>query len=244
MQAIRVLINGASGKMGQETIKAINQAEGLELVGAVSHPACLESEILTAQADVVVDFTAPDCVYENALSILNAHARPVIGTTGLTAQEISELQLIAETQQLGGLIAPNFSIGAILVMQFSAQAARYYDYVEIIEKHHEQKKDAPSGTALKAAEKIAEQRRHIPTDQTEREVVAHSRGALYHDIPIHAVRMPGIVANLQTIFGGCGETLTLSHETIHRECFMPGVVLACREVMKRDQLYYGLEHFI
>jgi len=241
---INILVNGAHGKMGQETVKAVQQDPALTLVGQIGKADDLVAAIKTSKAQVVIDFTTPMTVYENTLNILNAQARPVIGTTGLTAEQIKQLQKICEEKKLGAIIAPNFSIAAILMMQFAQKTARYFPDVEIIELHHPGKLDAPSGTALKTAEMIAQENKISPFIQPTREPIAGSRGALSHGIPIHAVRLPGIVANQEVIFGGMGETLKLCHSTINREAFMPGVLLSCKKVMAINKLIYGLENLL
>lgn len=242
--SIRILVNGALGKMGQEAVKAIQQDVDLKLVGQTGKTDDLTAAIIQAQADVVVDFTNPLVAYKNALTILNAGSRLVLGTTGVTSEQVQELERICKQQHRGAVIAPNFSIGAVLMMQFAQQSARYYPDVEIIELHHPGKMDAPSGTALKTAEMIAQENKQHKIAKPLKETIPGSRGASSHGIPIHAVRLPGLVANQEIIFGGMGETLKICHNTIHREAFMPGVLLACRKVMKLDHLVYGLEKIL
>jgi 4-hydroxy-tetrahydrodipicolinate reductase len=240
---IKILVNGAFGRMGQEVVKTIKQDSAFELVAEAGIDDDLQQMIKKSNAQVVVDFTSPEVGYENTLKIINSNAHPVIGTTGFKAEQIAELKKVCDAKNKGGIIAPNFSIGAVLTMQFSKQAARFFPDVEIIEMHHPGKLDAPSGTAIKTAEIIAEQRqKKSSAQQPLREIITGSRGALHHDIPIHAVRLPGLVACEEVIFGGTAETLTIRHDTIHREAFMPGVILACKEVVKLKTLVYGLEH--
>lgn len=237
---IRVLVNGAFGKMGQEVVKAIQQETNFQLVGQTGSKDNLAASINSSSADIVIDFTSPHVVFENTLTILSTNARPVIGTTGLASQQITELTQRASELKRGGIIAPNFSIGALLMMQFAQRAAKFYKDVEIIEAHHPGKLDAPSGTAIKTAEMIAANR---PPNATLsfRETIPGSRGASYQGIPIHAIRLPGIVARQEVIFGGKGETLSICDNTSHREAFMPGVILGCKKVMELDHLVYGLE---
>lgn len=241
---IRILVNGAQGRMGQEVVNAVNKDAELALVASCDKHDNLLQSIKDSHADIVVDFTTPTTAYENTLIIIESNASPVIGTTGLSAEQISELTRRCNEKNKGGIIAPNFSIGAVLMMQFAKQAAKFLPDVEIIELHHPGKLDAPSGTAIKTAELIAEQRQPITSHKTAKENIPGSRGATFENIPIHAVRLPGLVASQQVIFGGIGETLTISHNTIHREAFMPGVILACKKVRSLSQLVYGLEHLL
>jgi len=240
---IRVLVNGAKGKMGTEAVKAIDQHPNLELVGALGRNDDLASEIKKNNAQVVVDFTNADAVLTSTRIIIESGARPVIGSTGLSLAEIKTFQKLCNEKKLGGIIAPNFSLGAVLLMKYSRDIAAYYQHVEIIEKHHEKKLDAPSGTALRTAELIAQTRKKFPRPSS-REKIIGSRGALHEDIPIHALRMPGTVAELEVVFGGLGETLTLHHNAIDRLSFMPGVCLSCEKVMMLDHLVYGLEDIL
>lgn len=241
---INILLNGAHGRMGQETRKALLLEPELQLVGELGRADDLAMAIKNCQAQVVIDFTHPDTVFANALTIIEAGLHPVIGTTGLKSAQVIELTALCAKKKLGGIIAPNFSIGAVLMMRFAAEAARYFPDAEIIEYHHQDKKDSPSGTAIKTAEMIASKRERIPQLPAATEVIAGARGAAYQAIPIHAVRLAGLVANQQVIFGGRGETLTIQHNTINREAFMPGVILACKKVMHLDKLIYGLEHIL
>lgn len=243
--AIRVLVNGAFGRMGQFVTKAIEANQNLELAGQTGREYDLTQAIKDSKAEVVVDFTHPSVVYQNTVTIIEAGARPVIGTTGLKSEEIKALQKRSLELKRGGLIAPNFSLGGVLVMKAARELGKYMQYVEIIEKHHEMKADSPSGTAIRAAEMIAENlKQPNPGVKPSNETIPGARGALLRGIPIHAVRLPGVLANLEIMFGGAGETVTLNHQTIDRQCFMPGIMLACEKVMGLQQLYYGLEHIL
>lgn len=243
--AIRILVNGAHGRMGQVTVKAVEDDPGLELVGRAGRGDELVELIQETRAQVVVDFTQPAAVYKNTLAILQAGARPVIGTTGLSTQQIKKLQERSKKLRRGGLIAPNFSIGMVLMMKYATEFAKYFPQVEIIEMHHDRKKDCPSGTALYTAEMLAAVRAR-PDKKTisMHESVQGSRGANYMGIPIHAIRLPGLVAHEQIIFGDLGETLTLRHDTLDRQCFMRGVVLACKKVIKLNKLIHGLDQIL
>ncbi len=228
--AIKVLVSGANGKMGSTSVGAISQSSDFELVAKTSREDNLAETIRESGAEVVVDFTTPEAVFENAKIIIANHAHPVIGTTGLTEQQISELTKQCQQQSLGGIIAPNFSLSAVLMMRYAEDAAKYFNDVEIIEMHHPQKKDAPSGTAIKTAAMIKK--------------AYAARGKPHHNVPIHSVRLPGMVAHQAVIFGGTDETLTIRNDSIHRNCFMPGLLLACRKVTQLNHLIYGLDNLL
>jgi 4-hydroxy-tetrahydrodipicolinate reductase len=242
---INILVNGAFGRMGQITVKAISAWPGLELVGQIGREYDLKKAISDSHAEVVVDFTHPDAVFTNTSEIIEAGARPVIGTSGLKQDQIRKLKERCASLKLGGIIAPNFSLGAVLMMKYAKEIARYMPHVEIIEMHHDGKSDSPSGTAMRSAELLAEAAENINQPaKTSRENVPGARGANYRGVPIHAIRLPGFLAHQQIIFGNTGETLTLRHDSIDRECFMRGVCLACEKVVKLDKLIYGLEEVL
>ncbi|WP_419419902.1 4-hydroxy-tetrahydrodipicolinate reductase [Legionella sp. D16C41] len=243
--ATRVIVNGARGKMGTLACETITNHPEFELVGALSYHDDLSATIINTQAQIVIDLTRADCVYANSLVIINNGAHPVIGTSGLKQEQIQHLTLLCNDKKLGGIIAPNFSISAVLMMQFAAQAARYISEVEIIEAHHPQKFDAPSGTAIKTAEMIAATKAiSLVKKEQEHELIAGARGGMHEGITIHSVRLPGIMARQQVIFGSPGETLTIMHDSIDRASFMPGIVLCCQKVRQLETLYYGLEHLL
>ena len=245
MKNIRVLVNGAKGRMGQEVVKAVTAASDLELVDQTDLGDDLIARIKVSQAQAVVDFTTAAVAFENTRKILEAGVHPVIGTSGLLAEQVAELQQLAEDKGIGGLIAPNFAIGAVLLMKYAQDAAKYLPDVEVIELHHNRKADAPSGTAVKTAQLIAEARQEIPKALVEeKELFEGSRGSEVHGVRVHSLRLPGLVAHQEVIFGGTGETLTIRHDSIDRESFMPGVCLACRKVIGTQQLFYGLEHLL
>lgn len=231
---IKIIINGAQGKMGKTAVTAIESEKDLQLIASTTRGDDLSSTIKKTHADVVIDFTTPQVVFENAKIILEAGARPVIGTTGLTPEQIKALSDISHQKKLGVIIAPNFSIGAILMMRYAKDAAKYFEHVEIIEYHHPKKLDAPSGTAKKTAELI----------QKEKMIETNSCGKLHYNIPIHSVRLQGVFANQQVIFGGPGETLTIQHVALDRTTMMPGLFLCCKKVMALDHLVYGMENLI
>lgn len=241
---IKVMVSGAYGRMGHESVKAIQNASQFELVGMSGKDDDLATLIHQHKPNVIVDFSTPDSVFQNAEIMIENHVHPVIGTTGLTSEQISMLKKQCDEKKLGAIIAPNFSLGAILLMKYAKEIARYFSHVEIIELHHDGKADAPSGTAIKTAEMIAESCDTVITQKPQKENIPGSRGALHKKIPIHAVRLPGLMAHTEIIFGSLGETLTLRHDTINRECYMSGVLLACEKVVKLNQLIYGLESLL
>jgi 4-hydroxy-tetrahydrodipicolinate reductase len=246
---IRVLVNGAKGRMGTEVVQAVKAEPDLSLAGETDLGDRLDQAIASSGAQVVVDFTEPSSATRNTETILRSGARPVVGTTGFRPEEISRLEALAGELRLGGLIAPNFAIGAILLMKFAAEAVRFLPAVEIIELHHDQKPDAPSGTALKTAELIAEKRGSLPeqalsVQKGREESVPGARGGRYQGIPIHSVRLPGLVAHQEVLLGGLGQLLTIRHDSLSRASFMPGVILAVRKAPRLDRLYYGLEKIL
>lgn len=246
-----VIVNGACGRMGQAVLKAVQEADGLELVGAVDIkggadtgslvglPANgilvetdLEALLARKKPEVMVDFTRPDVVFGNVMTALAHKTSPVVGTTGLSDEQKAEIAKAAEANDTPAFIAPNFAIGAVLLMVMSRQAAKYMPDVEIIELHHDKKLDAPSGTAIQTAAMIAEVRKaHKQGNPDEFEKLEGARGADYEGMHIHSVRLPGYVAHQEVIFGGLGQTLTIRHDSMNRESFMPGVVLAAKKVM-------------
>jgi 4-hydroxy-tetrahydrodipicolinate reductase len=238
--SIKIIINGASGKMGTVTVDAINAADDCELVGALNHHDNLAETIKKKSPDVVIDFTHPDVIYQNVKTIIDNNARPVVGTTGLTLPQIDEVKKICSEKKLGAVIAPNFSISAILMMKYAQDAIKYLPNVEIIELHHNQKADAPSGTALKTAEMMepAQYRQESDVDNNP------ARGKCYHGTHIHSVRLPGLFSHQEVLFTGPGEVLTIRHDGLNRNAMMPGVLLACRKVMQLNKLIYGLENLL
>lgn len=251
--AIKVIVAGFKGKMGATAVDMIKKDHDLELI-ALLDPFATEAtidqipvftdkeQLVGFEADVWVDFTTPKVAYDNTRFALENDFAPVVGTTGFTEEEIAELITLSAEKKLGGLIAPNFAIGAILLMEFAAKASRYFPDLEIIELHHDKKKDAPSGTAIKTAELIRAVRtaKHQGASDEE-ELLEGARGAAYDGFRIHSVRLPGLVAHQEVILGANGEGLTLRHDSYSRDSFMSGVNLGIKEVVKRDQLVYGLE---
>jgi 4-hydroxy-tetrahydrodipicolinate reductase len=269
---VPVIVTGAAGKMGQEVIKAIAQAEDLrlyaavdrnpdvlgldagELVGidpvgmAITHELepILAASAQEKQASVMVDFTHPRSVYSNVRTAIAYGVYPVVGTTGFSNEQIQDLTEFTEKASMGGLIIPNFAIGIVLLQQAAIQASQYFDHVEIIELHHNQKADAPSGTAIKTAQLLGELgKTYNPALVEEQEHLAGARGSLgSENIRIHSVRLPGLIAHQEVLFGAPGQLYTLRHDTSDRACYMPGVLLAIRKVRQLQTLIYGLEKIL
>jgi len=243
--SINVLVNGAFGRMGQLVVKAIAAHPHLELVGQTGREYDLLESIKDSKAEVVVDFTHPNAILNNINTIIDAGAHPVIGTTGLTIEQVKTLQEKCKQLKLGGIIVPNFSMGAVLMMKAAKDIVKYMPNVEIIEMHHDKKADSPSGTALRSAELMANAVENInPLAKSSIETIPGARGANHRGIPIHAIRLQGFLAHEQILFGNIGETLTLRHDSIDRECFMPGVCFACEKVITLNHLVYGLEEIL
>lgn len=236
---LRVAVLGSKGRMGAATCAAIGEDPDVELVAAIDADDSREV-ILDAGADVCVDFTHPDSVKANTSWLLTSGVHAVVGTTGLTADDVEDIRAL--TGPANAVIAPNFAIGAVLMMVFARQAAAHLPQAEIIESHHDRKVDAPSGTALRTAEMIHEGR---ATSVRPPGPDGHpARGMIHDDTPIHSVRLPGLVAHQEVVFGGLGQTLTIRHDSIDRSSFMPGVLLAVKEVPRRPGLTVGLEHLL
>lgn len=258
---INILVNGACGRMGQAVVKTVIEDEELNLVAAVdivggkdagelvglnTNGVIVETDLKEAisskKPQVMVDFTRPDVVFNSAKTALELKVAPVIGTTGLTDEQKKELEKIAKENDTPIFIAPNFAIGAVLMMLMSKQAAKYLPNVEIIELHHDKKLDAPSGTAVQTAEMIKEVRKSMKQGHPdEKEKLQGARGAEVDGMHIHSVRLPGLVAHQQVIFGGLGETLTIRHDSMDRTSFMPGVALACKKVLGLKGMTIGLD---
>lgn len=261
---VKVLVAGFKGRMGNTTVQMVLEHKNFELVGVFDpmateknlneNPAYKEtnvpvytqlSDIKTTDPEVWIDFTRPTSVFDNAKFALENGISPVIGTTGMTDNQIKELQTLAKKKQVGGLIAPNFGISAVLLMQFAQQAAKYLPDVEIIEMHHDNKLDAPSGTAVNTAKLIAEVRKeHYQGNPDEKEVLKGARGADYEGMRIHAVRLPGYVAHEQVLFGGKGEALTIRQDSFDRISFMSGVAVATEKIRNYSELMIGLENIL
>ena len=247
---INIAVCGANGKMGQEVIKAVNAADDMNLVASVDINNGQFSSIKEAKEankiDILIDFTQPASIYENALFCLNNGISIVIGTTGLKDDQIEELEELSKKNNLGCLIAPNFSTGAVLMMMFAKMASKYFKNAEIIELHHNQKKDAPSGTAVKTALMMSEENESfINGNCPEKETLVGARGAeAYNNIHIHSVRLPGYIASQEVLFGSSGQILTIRHDSMNRECYMPGVIMAVRYINENKRFVYGLENIM
>ena len=244
---IKVGVLGARGRMGVEVAQAVTEAADLELVAALDLGDSLET-LKSSGAQVVVDFTTPDSVMANLDFLANNWIHAVVGTTGFDEARIGTLEkLISANPSVGILIAPNFAIGAVLMMEFAAKAAKYFESAEIIELHHPNKVDAPSGTAARTAELMSKARKEAGLaampDATTTSLVG-SRGAAVGDIRVHSVRLRGLVAHQEVLLGGLGETLTIRHDSLDRAGFMPGVLLGVRGVISKPGLTFGLEKFM
>ncbi len=250
---IKVAVCGSCGKMGQEVVKAVVMDKELELVAKIDLICIgegtydsIEKALKATNFDVLVDFTQPAAIFENAKFCLNNGVRPVIGTTGLSDNQIEELRNLSMKNNIPALIAPNFTTGAVLMMMFAKQAAKFFDNAEIIELHHNQKKDAPSGTAIKTAQLMAEENDSFAKGNCEEvELYEGARGGKsYADIQIHSVRMPGYIASQEVIFGAAGQILKIRHDSMDRTCYMKGVLMAIKYVMANDEFVYGLENIL
>lgn len=263
----RVLVCGAGGKMGREVVKAVQAEEELTLVGGVDITTAgqdlgevaglgklnlaiykdLQNAIDELQPEVVVDFTNPAVIFENAKTVLTAGVHMVIGTTGLTEAQRNDLDALGREKGSHALVAPNFSLGAVMMMKMAVELAPYFPDVEVIELHHNHKYDAPSGTASRTALLIEEARKAKgikPQEDLTRETAPGARGAKINDVSVHSVRLPGYVAHQEVLFGGFGEILTIRHDSLNRESFMPGVILACKRIKDHKGLTFGLEHYL
>jgi 4-hydroxy-tetrahydrodipicolinate reductase len=247
---INVAVCGANGKMGQEVVRAVNSANDMTLVAQIDilngQFATIKDAKNSVAIDVLIDFTQPASIYENALYCLNNNIKMVIGTTGLSDEQIEELRKLSCEKSVACLIAPNFSTGAVLLMKFAQMASKYFDNAEIIELHHNQKKDAPSGTAIKTAQLMASANSDFTTGNCpEKETIEGSRGGVsYNNIHIHSVRMPGYIASQEVLFGASGQIMSLRHDSMNRECYMAGVLLATRYVNENDEFVYGLDNIM
>ena len=248
---IRVAVCGANGKMGKEVCAAVCENSQMELVAKIditegAEFSSIEEASKAEQIDVLVDFTAPVSIFENAKFCLKNNINIVIGTTGLSDSQIAELKTMSETNKIGCLIAPNFSTGAVLMMMFAKMASKYFENAEIIEFHHNQKKDAPSGTAIKTALMMSQERADFKTGNCpEKETIEGSRGGnSYSDIQIHSIRMPGYMASQEVVFGSMGQTLTIRHDSSDRKCYMPGVIMGINYIFENKNFVYGLENIL
>ncbi|MEU6387496.1 4-hydroxy-tetrahydrodipicolinate reductase [Streptomyces bauhiniae] len=247
MSKLRVAVLGGGGRIGSEAVRAVEAAEDMELVASLGRGDKLETLVDTG-AQVAVDLTTPASVMGNLDFCVRHGIHAVVGTTGWTDERLAQLKgWLGQSPETGVLIAPNFSIGAVLTMKFAQIAAPYFESVEVIELHHPNKVDAPSGTATRTAQLIAEARREAGTAEAPDATVTAldgARGADVDGVPVHAVRLRGLLAHQEVLLGGEGETLTLRHDSLHHSSFMPGILLGVRRVGSAPGLTFGLEHFL
>jgi 4-hydroxy-tetrahydrodipicolinate reductase len=244
---IKVGVLGARGRMGAEVVKAVTEASDLELVAALDLGDSLD-QLVSKGAQVVVDFTTPDSVMANLEFLISNGISAVVGTTGFDDSRVAKVKALSTANpKVGVLIAPNFAIGAVLMMEFATKAAKYFESAEIIELHHPNKVDAPSGTAARTAELMTQARKDAKLsaapDATNSGLPA-ARGGKVGDIPVHSIRLRGLVAHQEVLLGGLGETLTIRHDSLDRAGFMPGVLLGIRKVISNPGLTFGLEKFM
>ena len=259
---LKVLVHGATGKMGTEVLSAVTKQADMTIVAAVSSTNApthieiqgidpiplsnnLEKMIKDHKPDVIVDFTNSEASMNAYRTASSMGVDIVIGSTGFTKENLLEIETLSETNGTSVFMASNFAIGAILIMQMSKLVGKFFDYADIVEMHHEAKIDSPSGTALSIANKLLEDRdTSFTRTNTEKETIEGTRGGETGGVTIHSIRMPGRMAHHQVVLGTQGQTLTLSHDTINRECYMPGVILAIREVVKNKGVMIGLEKLL
>ncbi len=261
----KIVIAGPRGKMGRSAVNLILNHSEYELVACLDHKNAgktlseilpeFDSEVIVydnikklfneVEVDVLVDLTIPDVGYTHTLEAIKHNVHPVVGTSGFTEEQIDKLSQLTREKKLGAIIAPNFAIGAVLMMEFSKQAAKYFPDVEIIEKHHDNKLDAPSGTAVKTLELI-ESVREVKSQghPNEYEILKGARGAEKNGVHVHSVRLPGLVAHQEVIFGSKSQLLTIKHDSFDRESFMDGIELSIDKVFDLNELVYGLEHIL
>jgi 4-hydroxy-tetrahydrodipicolinate reductase len=263
MSKIKVVINGALGRMGQQVVNAVAADPDLDLVGGADMKAGSDFLVTTALStkvplvsdlisliemyhpDVVVDFTVAEAAMSAARLSLKNGSNIVMGTTGLGDKDLKEIGSLAQEYKKGAIVAANFAIGAVVMMHLAKIASRYFDNAEIIELHHDKKLDAPSGTALATARSMIKSRgKAFSYPSTEKQTLNGTRGGEVDGIAVHSIRLPGFVASQEVIFGALGQTMSIRHDTISRECFMPGVILAVKEVVRRHGLVYGLDSLL
>jgi 4-hydroxy-tetrahydrodipicolinate reductase len=262
MEKINVVVHGASGRVGQEVVKAVSQEPGMKLVGAVdvkvSGPelvlpdgagkvpfsADFKSILTRCKPDVVVDFTVAKACMPAVRIAAEQGVCMVIGTTGFSTDDLAEMEKLAKSKKIGIVVASNFALGAVIMIHLAKIAGKFFDHAEIIELHHDKKLDAPSGTAKTTAQAMAEAKGKPFSPPSAQGAASVSRGEISGGINIHAVRLPGLMAHQEVIFGTAGQTLTIRHDTINRECYMPGVLMAVKEAVKRKTYIYGLDKLL
>ncbi|MDQ7850553.1 MAG: 4-hydroxy-tetrahydrodipicolinate reductase [Armatimonadota bacterium] len=261
-----MIVSGAAGRMGRATVRALSAQADLRVVGALGRSRGLGEDagvvagigalgviigadpdrlLAGTPADVLVEFAPGESAALHARAAVAHGVRPVVGATGLPPEAVEDLTALCARHSLGAVIAPNFALGAVLMMHFSQKAARHFPHAEVIELHHDRKRDAPSGTAAKTAQMIAQARGEPPPPKVqEEEAVVGSRGGTVSGVRVHSIRLPGLIAHQEVIFGGAGQLLTIRHDSFSEESFMPGLLLAVRRVMELRGLVYGLEHLL
>lgn len=263
MESIKIVVQGAKGKMGQEVVNAVCHSTDMELVGVADKkpgedffllpegkgqiPFSTDTRniLLKSRPQVLVDFSVAEAAITAARAAAELEINLVIGTTGLTQDNIQEIEKLCNERRIGAVVAPNFALGAVVMIQLAKIASKYFDYAEIIEMHHEKKADAPSGTSLSTARAMLEARgKPFLYPPTQKETLAGTRGGQNSGIAIHSMRLPGLLAHQEIVLGTSGQTLSIRHDTISRECYMPGVLLAIKEVVKRKGLIYGLDKLL
>jgi 4-hydroxy-tetrahydrodipicolinate reductase len=238
-----VALAGHRGRTGAEVARALASAADLEYVGGIGRDDDLDRFLSSEHPQVLVDFTHPSVAMEHALAAVGRGVAPVVGTTGLAPDAIDALESACGQAGVGGVVAPNFAIGAVLMMHLASIAAPYFDAVEVIEMHHAGKADAPSGTALATARRLAG-RKHFSYNKPEKTPLEGARGGVEGNVAVHSVRLPGLVADQEVLFGLPGQTLSLTHRTTSREAFAPGVLLAVRRVVRGPLFYRGLDQLL
>lgn len=242
---MKIAVNGAAGKMGRAVVVFVQNHPDLELAGTADACDDLGCVLARQTPDVLVDFTRPEVRMQGIRTALEHKVAPVVGTTGYTPEDLQQISRQVESAGVGCFIAPNFQIGNVLMQQFAARAAKYLEYAEIIEYHHEQKVDYPSGTAMRTAELMLQAREQFNPET--RDAVANlegARGGEVGGIRVHAVRMPGYVASQEVVFGAAGQRLSIRHDSIDRASYMPGVLMAARHIVHHAELVYGLEKLL
>lgn len=248
-KGFRVAVAGANGRMGRETVRAISGETDMQVVAEIGRGDDARARLASTRPDVLIEFSVPGAVMANVRAALRERVVPLIGTTGLSPADCDEIAALCDTHATSALFAPNFAIGAVLLMRFAADAARYFPDAEIIEMHHERKLDAPSGTAIRTAERIGDiwadagvAAREAPTGTFE--TATGARGGAVNGVPVHSVRLPGFVASQEVIFGAPGQRLSLRHDSTDRASFMPGVLLAVRKAQTLRGFVIGLENVL
>ncbi len=240
---IRVAVTGYRGKVGVEMVRGVEAAPDMQFVGGVEVGDDLGTFLVSARPDALIDFTHPSAALGNALAAVAAGCRPVVGTTGIPAEGIEQLESACREAGIGGIVAPNFSVGAVVMMHIAEIAAPYFAAADVIEMHHQTKADAPSGTALATARRLAARQR-FQYSKTEKVTLEGVRGGEEGGVGVHSVRLPGLVADQEIIFGLAGQTLTITHRTTSREAFVPGVLLAVRRVVAEPAFYRALDQLL